>query len=196
MKESYELYWKDYYKILQVHPLAEPEVIKVSYIKLAQMYHPDHNIDLKSENKMVDLNEAFGIIGNPIKRESYDIQYNQPHLSCEQKNSLNNDVEKRSNNEINIRNKILSIYEEQLNDSKRSGGCFWNKYIKEQWADRVNEIIDWLNIRSKPSHMGKCLFCKRETVIFNADSTLGQCIDPNCGYVIAPELRSVHKIRW
>ena len=36
--ESHE---KDYYSILQVHPDAEPEVIKVVYRRLSQKYHPD-----------------------------------------------------------------------------------------------------------------------------------------------------------
>jgi DnaJ-class molecular chaperone len=32
---------KDYYKILQVDPSAEQEVIEAAYRRLARMYHPD-----------------------------------------------------------------------------------------------------------------------------------------------------------
>ena len=34
MKEKWETNWKDYYKILQVHPSSEPEVVKAIYEKL------------------------------------------------------------------------------------------------------------------------------------------------------------------
>ena len=32
---------KDYYRILQVHPQAEPEVIDAAYRLLMRKYHPD-----------------------------------------------------------------------------------------------------------------------------------------------------------
>ncbi|NLD43706.1 MAG: J domain-containing protein, partial [Chloroflexi bacterium] len=32
-----------YYRILQVDPQAEPEVIEAAYRRLARMYHPDVN---------------------------------------------------------------------------------------------------------------------------------------------------------
>jgi len=34
---------KDYYKILQVDPSADPEIIVVAYKRLARIYHPDIN---------------------------------------------------------------------------------------------------------------------------------------------------------
>lgn len=35
MQEPWEINWKDYYRILQVHPTAEQEVIKGAYDRLA-----------------------------------------------------------------------------------------------------------------------------------------------------------------
>jgi len=43
MEENLEINWKDYYRILQVHSSAEPEVIAGAYNKLLHKYHPDHN---------------------------------------------------------------------------------------------------------------------------------------------------------
>lgn len=34
---------EDYYRILQVHYLAEPEIIESAYKRLAKKYHPDVN---------------------------------------------------------------------------------------------------------------------------------------------------------
>ena len=34
---------KNYYKILQIDPSAEPEVVQAAYRRLAQKYHPDAN---------------------------------------------------------------------------------------------------------------------------------------------------------
>jgi curved DNA-binding protein CbpA len=76
MKENWEIHWKDYYSILQIHPLAEPEVVKAAYDKLARKYHPDKNPNVSSE-KMKDLNEAYEIINDPVKRARYYLIYCQ-----------------------------------------------------------------------------------------------------------------------
>jgi curved DNA-binding protein len=62
----------DYYKILQVHPTAEPEVIEAAYRRLARKYHPDVNRDPAAAQRMRDLNEAYELLSNPVDRASYD----------------------------------------------------------------------------------------------------------------------------
>ena len=75
MKENWEIHWKDYYSILQINPLAEPEVVKAAYRKLAQKYYPDLNKEPTAPNRMKDLNEAFEIISDPDKRGRYYVAY-------------------------------------------------------------------------------------------------------------------------
>ncbi len=77
MKENWETHWKDYYTILQIHPLAELEIVKAAYGRLAHKYHPDHNPnDQQGANeKFKDINEAFEIISNPEKRGQYYVAY-------------------------------------------------------------------------------------------------------------------------
>lgn len=77
MKENWEIHWKDYYKILQIDPSAEPEVVKAAYDRLARKYHPDLNKDAMSIRRMKDLNEAFEILNHPEKRNRYHIVYLQ-----------------------------------------------------------------------------------------------------------------------
>jgi GGDEF domain-containing protein len=61
----------DYYMILQVHPSAEPEIIKSAYRRLAQMYHPDVNRDPQSQKKMQLINQAYAVVSDPAQRRSY-----------------------------------------------------------------------------------------------------------------------------
>jgi len=70
---------KDYYKILNVSKNASHEEIKTSYRKLAKKYHPDLYInnplaDLAAE-KLKEINEAYDVLGDSQKRDSYDRAY-------------------------------------------------------------------------------------------------------------------------
>ena len=73
--ESWEIHWKDYYKILQVDPIAEQEVIEAAYRKLARRYHPDVDKDATSHERMKDLNEAFEYLGDLGKRSEYHSEW-------------------------------------------------------------------------------------------------------------------------
>lgn len=77
MPENWEINWKDYYRILQVHPTAEQEVVKAAYDKLARKYHPDMNQSPSSTQKMKDINEAYEILSNLEKRRVYHQVYLQ-----------------------------------------------------------------------------------------------------------------------
>lgn len=62
---------KDYYRILQVHPEAEPEVIQAAYRRLARKYHPDAS-DGADDAAMQNLNEAYAVLSDPQQRATYD----------------------------------------------------------------------------------------------------------------------------
>ena len=66
----------DFYEILQVHPKAEPEVIKAAYYRLSQKYHPDHNPNQAEQMDwcMKRLNEAYAVLSDPARRAAYDRQ--------------------------------------------------------------------------------------------------------------------------
>jgi len=63
--------------VLQVHPFADPEVIEAAYRQLMKKYHPDmagtdptriafHHLRAKA------LNEAYGVLRDPVRRRAYD----------------------------------------------------------------------------------------------------------------------------
>jgi curved DNA-binding protein CbpA len=63
----------DLYRVLQVDPSADPEVIEAAYKRLALKYHPDHNRgDARAEEQMKRINEAFRVLGKPRLRADYD----------------------------------------------------------------------------------------------------------------------------
>jgi curved DNA-binding protein len=72
MKENWEINWKDYYKTLQVDQEAEPEIIKGAFERLARKYHPDLNSNSDATQRMTEINEAYGILGDAEKRSSTD----------------------------------------------------------------------------------------------------------------------------
>ncbi|HHT17545.1 MAG TPA: DnaJ domain-containing protein [Papillibacter sp.] len=65
---------EDYYRILQVHYLAEPEVIESAYKRLAKKYHPDVSSAGDAETRMKKINEAYEILRDAKKRRDYDAQ--------------------------------------------------------------------------------------------------------------------------
>ena len=77
MSENWEIYWKDYYEILQVHPSAEPEVIKAAYDRLARKYHPDVTDGYASGDRIAEINEAFSVLSDPEKRAAFDKDWRQ-----------------------------------------------------------------------------------------------------------------------
>lgn len=66
-------YRQDYYRILQVHPEAEPEVIQAAYRRLARMHHPDTGSGTGAQMQL--LNEAYGVLSDARQRSDYDRWY-------------------------------------------------------------------------------------------------------------------------
>jgi len=61
---------KDYYKILGVGKTATEEEIKKAYRRLAHQHHPDKAGG--DESKFKEINEAYQILSDKKKRQSYD----------------------------------------------------------------------------------------------------------------------------
>lgn len=61
---------KDYYKILGVAENAGSAEIKKAYRNLAFRHHPDRSTG--NEEMMKEINEAYAVLSNPVKRNEYD----------------------------------------------------------------------------------------------------------------------------
>jgi curved DNA-binding protein CbpA len=62
----------DPYKVLQVDPEAEREVIEAAYKRLARMHHPDVSGEPDSVERMVRINQAWEMLRDPARRASID----------------------------------------------------------------------------------------------------------------------------
>lgn len=63
---------KDYYRILGISKDANEEEIKKAYRKLALKYHPDKNKESNAEEKFKEIAEAYEVLTDKKKRETYD----------------------------------------------------------------------------------------------------------------------------
>jgi curved DNA-binding protein CbpA len=62
----------DPYKVLQVDPEAEYEVIEAAYRRLARKYHPDVSVEPDAHEKMIQINKAWEQLREPTKRAAVD----------------------------------------------------------------------------------------------------------------------------
>ena len=62
----------DPYRVLQVLPTADQEVLNAAYRALAQKYHPDHDGSKAAARRMAELNAAWATVRDPDLRASWD----------------------------------------------------------------------------------------------------------------------------
>lgn len=74
------------YDILGVSHDAEDIVIRAAYKALAQRYHPDKWVGDKEDStgRMAELNHAYSLLSDPIRRRKYDERI-KPSVSREEK---------------------------------------------------------------------------------------------------------------
>lgn len=66
--ERWEQQWSDYYKILRLDPHAETEIVRSTYLRLAQMFHPDKDSSPGAVTRFSQMNEAFEVLSEPGRR--------------------------------------------------------------------------------------------------------------------------------
>lgn len=61
-----------YYEVLGLDPRAKADEVKSAYRKLAREYHPDVNPDPVAHERMAQINAAFEVLSDPVRRMEYD----------------------------------------------------------------------------------------------------------------------------
>lgn len=98
---------KNHYATLGVTSQAEDVVIKAAYRALAQRYHPDRSDNSTQDTnfRMAEINEAYSILSDPIKKKIYDEEYRQfldESESLDAGDAAANEGTKQINNDWNV----------------------------------------------------------------------------------------------
>jgi molecular chaperone DnaJ len=64
---------RDYYEVLGIARGASDADIKRAFRKLAQQWHPDVNQDTTADARFKEINEAYQILSDPQRRQTYDM---------------------------------------------------------------------------------------------------------------------------
>jgi hypothetical protein len=63
----------DYYALLHLGPGCSAAEIRAAYRRLARRYHPDVNPAPEAARRMAAINEAYAVLGHPLRRRAYDL---------------------------------------------------------------------------------------------------------------------------
>jgi len=63
----------DHYRVLGLERNAGPDDIKRAFRSLARKYHPDANPEPDAEARFKEINAAYEVLSDPVKRERYDL---------------------------------------------------------------------------------------------------------------------------
>ncbi|MFS4494043.1 DnaJ domain-containing protein [Maribacter sp. 2308TA10-17] len=118
---------KDYYRILTVERTDSSATIKRVFRKLALKLHPDINDAPDAQQQFVDLNEAYQVLRNPVRRK----QYNRL-LDAEK---IKKEATKRNTRKQKSR-------ESSINTSARKGKRKGEKYASES-GKRFKQRTSW-----------------------------------------------------
>jgi curved DNA-binding protein CbpA len=102
---------KDFYYILGIGHDATLQQIKSAFRKLSMKFHPDKNEgDLFFEDQFKEIQEAYEILSDPIRRQKYD--------AARKSQELKEQELRRKEDEIRIRQEELRRKEEELKVKK------------------------------------------------------------------------------
>jgi len=65
---------RDYYKVLQIDPEADGDVVGAAFQALAARFHPESDLTGVHEIRLAELNRAHAVLSDPGRRRTYDIE--------------------------------------------------------------------------------------------------------------------------
>lgn len=151
---------KNYYEILEINEKASQEVIEKVYKVLVKKYHPDLQENsgekAKYEEKIKEINEAYEILSDEIKRKEYDARLElekQKQESYSRKANISNNVQSNSinynsapnsqysNMNYNSANRQTSSnsYNEDLEQEQRKSQEQLEKQFQQDYQNAVNK---------------------------------------------------------
>jgi curved DNA-binding protein CbpA len=151
----------DWYRIMQVHHLAEPEVIEGAYKRLSKKYHPDTNKESGAEAKMKLINQAYGVLSDAKQRKAYDQLY---LLRLEERQKNREKTETQSDEQHQLVRQAAAIVKNYF--AHLSQGEFDSAYAlissEDQRQIKKAEFLEWQGLVSRLYEIGEyqCVFFK------------------------------------
>lgn len=119
---------KNYYEILEVDKKASNEIIEKAYKTLAKKYHPDlqsNEIQKEYEEKMKLINEAYSVLTDDYKKNTYDEQLQNNIVSID-------DYKKVLQENAALKQEIQRLTGEQTQQT----------YNNMQYQEQVNRAVN------------------------------------------------------
>lgn len=76
----------NHYETLDISPKATSAEIKQAYRRLAKLFHPDSKRETANPEKIIQVNAAYEVLGDPQRRRVYDQQLHSQRLQAERQN--------------------------------------------------------------------------------------------------------------
>lgn len=134
--------FKDYYQILNISTTATASEIRKAYHDLCKKWHPDVNKGEEATSRMQDINEAYLILKDSIKRARYDVEYNkfnsfkQSHIPQVKKQT------NESNNSYNSQSKRTYNYNDyEINDDYVKKDIENARRTAQRYVDELTKSI-------------------------------------------------------
>ncbi len=141
----------DYYRILQVHFLAEPEVIESAYKRLAKKYHPDANRNTDTQALMAKINQAYAVLRNLEQRRKYHLAWKEYYGKNHPLNTGTEETAEKKQISDAARN-VMEEYFKCL--MHKSYDCAFELLSETDKKNNPrNDFIDWQNAVSKLYHL-------------------------------------------
>lgn len=126
----------DYYKVMQIHYEADNKMIDSAYKCLCKLYHPDVNSAADAAVRMQQINEAYSVLKDPIKRAEYHKEWKK--MTTRSTSSILNEADYR----IELAKTVLDeFFRDMVTESWESA------YSKLTEIDHknvpVSDFIEW-----------------------------------------------------
>lgn len=143
---------KDYYITLGLKRDCSKEEIKAAYRRLVKLYHPDRVPDVNPA-LILEINEAYEILGDPVKRGAYDAFFSQAT------ESEKSDVKQRAQSQS------VRTYERKFTVTVIEKIYLRGKIRVKYWAEALEPEESYL-------HSVSYLLNPTETILFVNESDL------------------------
>jgi len=126
--------FKDYYQILGILSNASADEIKTAYRKMSLKWHPDRNAGVDVTKEMQDINEAYAILKDRVKRLRYDSEYTQFVFVCKQNKAENANSNPKSQEEEEINTQWsydYNVKDENLKEDIKDARQYAKELVEE-----------------------------------------------------------------